>query len=128
MFTFRNELALGVFLFGTTYLWLTPVFAGPAARGTLWSVVQVMVLVAIVAFSGAAWGLFREADWWEPLAIGAAIVGMACVIPYWIAVRPLPDLDGSATLSNSLIHLLGGAVILIALLAPPAERWITSRL
>jgi hypothetical protein len=125
MFTFRNELALGIFLFGTTYLWLTPAFAGPAARGTLWLVVQVMAFVAIATFSAAAWGLFRGADWWEPLAIGAAIIGMACVVPYWIAVQQLETPD---TFSNSVIHLLGGALILITLLAPPAERWITSRL
>jgi hypothetical protein len=125
MLTFRNELALGVFLFGTTYLWLIAAFAGPAARGTLWSVVQVMAFAAIVAFSTSAWGLFREADWWEPLAIGAAIVGMGSVVPYWIAVQ---QLDASDTFSNSVIHFLGGAVILIALLTPPAERWITSRL
>jgi lipoprotein signal peptidase len=125
MLTFRNELALGVFLFGTTYLWLTPPFAGPTARGALWSVVQVMALLAIVAFSGAAWGLFRQADWWEPLAICAAVVGMASVVPYWIAVQ---QLELSDTLSNSLIHFVGGALILIALLTPPAERWIASRL
>jgi hypothetical protein len=125
MLTFRNELALGVFLFGTTYLWLTPAFAGPGARGTLWSVVQVLAFAAIVAFSAAAWGLFRGADWWEPLAICAAIVGMGSVVPYWIAVQ---QLDASDTFSNSVVHFLGGALILIALVAPPAERWITSRL
>jgi hypothetical protein len=37
MLTFRNEFALAIFLFGTTYLWFA--FAGPAARGALWSVV-----------------------------------------------------------------------------------------
>jgi hypothetical protein len=84
-----------------------------------------MAFGAIVAFSAAAWALFRGADWWEPLAVGAAIVGMACVVPYWIAVQ---QLDTSDTFSNSVLHFLGGALILIALLAPPAERWITSRL
>ena len=128
MLTFRNELALGVFLFGTTYLWLTPAYAGPAARGTLWSVVQVMAFIAILAFSAAAWGIFRDSGWWEPVGIGAAMVGMACVVPYWIAVQPLPDLDRSATLGNLLIHFLGGALVMAALLAPPAERWIVSHL
>jgi hypothetical protein len=42
MFTFRNVFALVLFLFGTTFLWLTPAFLGDkqtAAQGAIWTVV-----------------------------------------------------------------------------------------
>ena len=47
MFTFKNMVAIGLFLFGTTFLWMTRDFlAEPkAGTGTLWSVVQGLVLI-----------------------------------------------------------------------------------
>ena len=129
MFTFRNELAVGLFLFGSTYLWLTPAFVGDSARGTTWGIVQVLAFVAIIGFAIAAWGIFQStAWWWEPVAIGSAIIGMSSVVPYWIAAQPLAEVNQVAMLENIAIHLLGGVVVLAALLTPAAERWIAGRL
>jgi hypothetical protein len=63
MLTFRNVLALGVFLFGTTYLWLTPSYVGKSATGAVWVVVQVLSIVTIVGFAAATWGIFKATGW-----------------------------------------------------------------
>ncbi len=44
MFTIRNLGGVALFLFGTTYLWLTPMFAsrGISTKGLWWSVTQVL--------------------------------------------------------------------------------------
>ena len=49
MFTVRNLGGVALFLFGTTYLWLTPAFAGPGVptTGVAWSITQVLVLVTL---------------------------------------------------------------------------------
>jgi hypothetical protein len=46
MFTIRNLGGVALFLFGTTYLWLTPMFArrGISTEGLWWSVTQVLAL------------------------------------------------------------------------------------
>jgi len=128
MFTFRNELAFGLFLFGTTYLWLTPAFASDSARSTTWGVVQALAFAAIIGFAVAAWGIFQGTAWWEPVAIGSAAIGMSSVIPYWIAAQPLTGDNNIAMVENVAIHFLGAALVAAALLTPAAERWIAGRL
>ena len=78
MFTIRNLGGVALFLFGTTYLWLTPMFAsrGVSTRGLAWSITNVMAFATIVGFTIATVGLFRKATWWESAAIASAIVGL----------------------------------------------------
>ena len=42
MFTFLSSVAVAVFLFGSTFLWMTPLFIGPTATGALWTAAQVL--------------------------------------------------------------------------------------
>jgi hypothetical protein len=53
MFTFRNVLAVGIFLFGTTFLWLTAAFNGGerSETGAIWKVIQALALAAIGGFA-----------------------------------------------------------------------------
>lgn len=127
MFTFRNILAVGVFLFGTTFLWMTPAFLpkGSSATGAIWIVIQVLALAAIIGFTIAAWGIFKDTGWWEPAAIGSAIVGIVAVIAYWIGASGFGVAD---SWSNIALHFLGSAVIIAALLVSPFEQWIAGRL
>ena len=78
MFTIRNMGGVALFLFGTTYLWLTPMFAssGISTKGLAWSITNVMAIATIVGFSIATWGLFTKAHWWAAVAIGSAILGL----------------------------------------------------
>jgi hypothetical protein len=70
MFTFRNMLAIAVFLFGTTFLWMTPLFIGPAATGAMWNVAQALGFLAILGFTVTAWGIFTTARWWRSALAG----------------------------------------------------------
>jgi hypothetical protein len=65
MFTIRHVGGVALFLFGTTFLWLTPSFAteGVTTTGFAWSITQVLALVTIAGFTAASWGLFKKAGW-----------------------------------------------------------------
>jgi hypothetical protein len=125
--TWRNTGALALFLYGTTFLWLTSAFAGngKTAGGTVWTVTQILVIPAILGFSAAAWGIYKAASWWEQLAIGSAIFGFAPLIPYWIAAS---SVVGAGTVAQgTAFHAAGDAAVLILLLAPPLKRWIEAQ-
>src|SRR5687768_12213174 len=86
-------MALGLFLFGTTFLWMTRDFLADrrAGTGVVWSIIQVLVLLTILGFSAAAWGVFKGASWWESVALGSAILGVAAVIPYVFGIFQVGD-------------------------------------
>jgi hypothetical protein len=128
MLTFRNVLALGVFLFGTTFLWLTPSFVGKSATGSVWAVAQALAMAAILGFAVAAWGIFKAAGWWEPVLVGSAIVGMTSVIPYLIGIQSVTGAVDFAAIENVVGHVLGAAVVIAVLLIHPAEHWVVGRL
>ena len=56
MFSFKNLVAVGLFVFGTTFLWLTRDFLANPREGTgaLWSVIQVVVIASILGFAAAS--------------------------------------------------------------------------
>lgn len=124
MFTIRNLGGVALFLFGTTFLWLTPSFAsqGVPTKGVAWSITQVLVLVTLALFSTATWGLFTKGGWWEPVAIVAAVVGLAVLIPYWLAASHAGEVDPGF---NALVHALGSVGVLVLLLVPTLERWVS---
>ena len=129
MLTFKNVLAVGLFVFGTTFLWMTRDFlANPrVGTGALWSLVQGLVFVAILGFAVAAWGVFKDASWWEPVALGSALVGLGALIPYVIGVRQIGDAGDAGVQMNIAIHAVGIAVVLVAVLVPAVHGWITRR-
>ena len=130
MFTFKNLVAVGLFLFGSTFLWMTRDFlANPReGSGALWSVVQGLVFVAIVGFAAAAWGVFKETSWWEPVALVSAVVGFAALVPYVIGVREVGDAGDAGVQMNIAIHVVGIAAVLITVLVPAVHGWITQRI
>lgn len=123
MFTVRNIGGVSLFLFGTTFLWLTPSFAsaGVPTSSTSWSVTNALSFAALGGFTVATLGLFAKADWWEAVAIASALVGLAALVPYWVAARAAGE---TAPLFNVLIHALGSAGVLVLLLVPSLERWV----
>lgn len=126
--SFRNILAIGIFLFGTTYLWLTPAFVGKSVTGTAWAAVQVLAYAAIIGFALAALGLYRGTDWWQAVTIGSAVVGMAAVIPYAVGLQNISGGVNAAAMESMAIHFLGGAAIAALLVIHSAEQWIVGRL
>jgi hypothetical protein len=123
MFTIRNLGGVALFLFGTTYLWLTPSFAsaGVSTTGVAWSITQVLALVTLALFAAATWGLFTKAGWWEPVAIVAAAVGFLVLVPYWLAASHAGEVNPAF---NVAIHVLGSVGVWVLLLVPSLERWV----
>lgn len=123
MFTIRNLGGVALFLFGTTFLWLTPSFAtkGISTKGLWWSATNVLALATLAVFTAATWGLFSKAVWWEGVAIVAAVIGAAALVPYWIAAHS----SGEKTADfNVLIHVVGDAGVFVLLLVPTLQRWV----
>ena len=130
MWTFKNLFAIGLFLFGSTFLWMTPAFAGktPPPTGAAWAVVNVLALVAVAAFTVTAWATFKEFSWWWAAAIVSASVGLLAVIPFLVALRqidmPLADMGVQI---NLWMHVLGSALVLGALTVPSIHDSVVSR-
>ncbi len=123
MFSIRNVGGVSLFLFGTTFLWLTPVYAasGIDTSGAAWAMTGVFATVTVIGFTIATWGLFRRTGWWELVASVSAIVGLATLVPYWLAA------DSSAVTNPAfdvVIHALGSMGVLILLRVPTLEHWV----
>jgi hypothetical protein len=125
MFTIRNVGGVALFLAGTTWLWLTPAFAGRDVdtSGALWQVTRVLSLLTLAAFCVATWGLFARHGWWEAVAIGAAVAGLVALVPFWLAARGGGEAAG-AVVWNVFIHVLMAGGVLVLLLVPELERWV----
>jgi hypothetical protein len=128
MLSFRNIVAAAVFLFGTTFLWMTPLFIGPEATGVIWTGAQVLGFLAIIGFTVTAWGIFKAAEWWENVALASGVVGIAATIPYAIAAPWTAAGDPLSLVINIGLHVIGSATVIAALRARPVERWIEARL
>ncbi len=123
MFSIRNIGGVSLFLFGTTFLWLTPVYAatGIDTSGAAWATAGVLAGIVILGFTVATWGLFRRASWWEQLATVSAIAGLVMLVPYWVAA------DGSGVANPAFdvaTHALGSAGVLLLLHVPRLEHWV----
>jgi hypothetical protein len=126
MFTLRNIGGVALFLAGTTWLWLTPAFAtkGVSTSGFLWDLTRILCLLTVVAFSVATWGLFARGGWWEATAIAAAALGLLTLVPYWFAAIDGGETTGTVAY-NSTIHVLMAAGVLMLLLVPTLEQWVS---
>jgi hypothetical protein len=125
MFTIRTIGGVALFLFGTTFLWLTPAFApqDESTAGMTWAITRVLSFVTLAGLCLATWGLFSRHAWWEPVAIGSAVLGLLVLVPYWIAASRV---DEPGTGMNLFVHVVGSAGVLVLLLVPQLERWVDS--
>jgi hypothetical protein len=131
MWTFKTLVAIGLFLFGTTFLWMTAFMAGkaPPPTGTAWTIANVLAYVAIVSFAIAAWGVFRQASWWETAAVLSGIVGLVAVVPFIVGQSQLEvGLGDLGVQINLWFHILGSAGVIAIALLPAAHDWVTRRL
>jgi hypothetical protein len=125
MFTIRNLGGVALLLMGTTWLWLTPAFAGPevSTSTVMWRVTNVLSLLTIAGFCVATWGLFGRHAWWEAAALGSAAVGAVALVTFLLAALPGGEPVGAVTW-NIVVHvlMLTGAGVL--LLVPSLEGWV----
>ena len=124
----RIAAAVVLFLFGSTFLWFMPSFLGTGTTvdGASWSVIQLLVLVTVISYAGAAWGLYKAMAWWRPMAIGASTLGAVVLPLWWITVSSITGVTNLA--SNLALHAAGIAVLLVGLLVPSLARGLDRRL
>jgi hypothetical protein len=123
MFSIRKVGGISLFLFGTTFLWLTPMFAAPDVdtSGVAWAAVGILAAVTTIGFTVATLGLFRRASWWESLAAASAAIGLVTLLPYWIAAAS----SGVANVVfDVVIHVVGIAGVVVLLRVPRLEHWV----
>lgn len=130
MFSLKNVVAMGLFVFGTTFLWMTRDFLANPRQGTgaLWSLIQVLVFISIIGFAAAGWGVFKDASWWEPIALASAAVGLAALVPYVIGVVQVGDQGDAGVQMNIAIHAFGIAGVFAIVLVPVVHDWLTRRI
>jgi hypothetical protein len=131
MWTFKNLLAVALFLFGSTFLWMTPAFAGrtPPPTGPAWTLVNILALAAVAGFTIAAWAVFKQYSWWGPVTLVSAIIGLVAVIPFVIGVLQIGT--GLADLGiqiNLWMHLLGCVAAVAVVGLPDLHTWVAHRL
>lgn len=129
-FSFKNLVALGLFVFGTTFLWMTKDFLANPREGTgaIWSMIQVLAFATIVGFAAAGWGVFKDGSWWEPVALGSAAVGLAALVPYVVGIVRLGDQSDAGVQMNIAIHAFGIAAVFAIVLVPIVHEWIARRI
>jgi hypothetical protein len=121
--TLRNIGGVALFLFGTTYLWLTREFAtaGLNTSGLWWAVTEVFSLATVAGFTVATWGLFKRHPWWPAAALASTVLGLLVLIPYWIAAHAAGETTPWFTV---LVHVLGCAGVFLLLLVAPLRAWV----
>jgi hypothetical protein len=131
MWTFKNLVAIGLFLFGSTFLWMTAAMAGktPPPSGKAWTLANILSYVAVVGFMIAAWAVFKQYSWWETAALLSAVVGLVAVVPFVVGQSQLDIGLGDLGVQISLwMHILGSAAVIAIVLVPVAHGWVTERL
>ena len=123
MFTIRNVGGVALLLFGTTFLWITPAFAsrGVPSAGLWWAVTRVLALLAMAGLIIAAGGLFRRDPWWEPLAVGSAVLGLVAVVTFGVAAIRAGEVTPWFTATVLATGCLG---VLLLLRVPAWEQWV----
>lgn len=125
MWTIRTLGAIALVMAGSTWLWLTPAFAGErvSTAGALWWISGLLSFVTIGGFCVATAGLVARQPWWEATALASAAVGLVVLVPYGIAAARGGEATGS-WVWNVVVHLLILAGIAALLLVPVLERWV----
>jgi hypothetical protein len=129
VFTFKNISAVAFFLFGTTFVWMTASFAGktPVPSGALWTVVNVLALLAVAAFTVTAWGVFKQTSWWEMTAVASAALGLIVVVPYVAAINDEGQLSDGGVALNIVLHLVCSLIVLAVAVVPVIHDWFAHR-
>jgi hypothetical protein len=125
MFRVRNLGGVAVFLMGSTWLWLTPEFAGRdvSTSGVMWSVTRVLCLLTVAGFCVATWGLFTRHSWWEAVALGSAAVGVLALVTFVVAAGGGGEPAGTVSW-NLFVHVVMLTGLVALLRVPSLERWV----
>ncbi len=127
--TFRNILAIGVVLAGASWLWMTPMWLSQGkANVSLLDPRGLLSVLAIVGFAVVAWGIFKSASWWEPVAISSALIGVGAAFVFWFWAASSASAGQVDAATNALLHVAAAALVLAVLVIKPAEQWLAGHL
>ncbi len=127
--TFRNILAIGILVAGASWLWLTPMWLSQGkANVSIFDPRGLLSVLAIIGFAVAAWGVFKSANWWEPVAIASALVGISAAFVFWFWASPSSNTSQADIATNALLHVAASALVVAVLLVKPAEHWLAGHL
>jgi hypothetical protein len=114
-------MAATLVVYASTFLWMTAAFAGTKEPpgGAAWALANAGALASLALFALAAWGVFKSNPWWERAAAAGALIGLAALVPYGIAVSSTGVSGPGLT---SAIHIAGNAAVLLAVLVPALDR------
>lgn len=134
----RLVIAVAVFLLGSMYLWSSPAFVRPAdvrtgapawserfyapAEATnMWSQGLLRTSLLVVAlFAAVAFGIWRGAGtWWVWVALGAAVLAVLVLLPWWFAVGAKAP---AASLAVNAVLLLWALALIVVALSPPLRE------
>ncbi|WP_152191893.1 hypothetical protein [Georgenia satyanarayanai] len=123
MFTIRNVRGVALFLFATTFLWITPAFAskGVSTDGLLWAATRILALLTMAGLVVATVGLFRRDAWWETVAVASAVLGVVAVLAFWFAASRAGE---TIPWFTALILGAGCLGVLVLLRVPALEQWV----
>jgi hypothetical protein len=100
----------------------------PAPNGTVWTLTNVLVYVAVIGLVVAAWGMFKQYAWWEMAAVAPGIAGLVAVVSFAAGQSQLDvgfaDFGGQI---NLWMHFLGCAAVVAIGLVPVAHDWVPRR-
>jgi len=89
MWTFSSVVALGLFLFGSTFLWMTAAMAGTTAAADRVDADHALRFAAVIGFTLAAWAVFKQYAWWDTAALVSGTVGLVAVVPFIVGQSQL---------------------------------------
>ena len=131
MWTFKNLLAVALLLFGSTFLWMTPTFAGrtPPPTGMAWTLANILALATVAGFTIAAWAVYRHHSWWGPVTLVSAITGLVALMPFVVGMlRTGPGLGDLGVQINLWMHLFGSAAAIAVVRPSGLHSWVVQRL
>ena len=74
-------------------------------------------------FSAAAWGIYKDLYWWEPVALGSAILGLVAVLPYVVGISRIGGFADLGVEINLATHVIGSIAVLALVLSPLTTGW-----
>jgi len=130
MWTFTSVMAVGLLLFGSTFLWMTAPMAAttPPPTGAAWTLTNVLSLATVIGFALAAWAVYKQYAWWDTAALVSGIVGLVAVVPFVVGQSQLEvGLGDPGVQINLWLHVLGSAAVIAMVRLPAAHDWVARR-
>ena len=117
----RTVLAIAIFLFGTTFWWMSAFMTGQATtpRHWTWMLTNVLVVLSILGYTTTAWTVLRNHSWWTSIAVVSGVLGLLAVGAFLLSQRTLEiGFQDFGVQINVWLHLVGTIVVIVVASLP----------